>query len=72
MLKASNQVAQMRFTQQVDRSNHAASAKQAEIENVQAEMARKQDREDHWRKTTLFNMADSNLQMHSDLQTMRI
>ena len=58
--------------QQVDRSNKLANAKQDEIDNATAEFDRKQEREDNWRKTQLFNMADSNLKMHSDLQTMRI
>ena len=57
----------MRFTQQVDRSNQVANAKQAEIENTTAEFDRRQDEENNWRKSSLFNMVDTNLKMHSDL-----
>lgn len=64
-------MAKMRFTTRVERSNNEASAKQAEIENDQAEKARKQEREDSWRKGSLFNMQGTNLQMHSDMQNMR-
>ena len=71
MLQASNQMAKMRFTTQVERSNNVASAKQAEIEEYQAEKDRKQEKEDNWRKSSLFNQAGSNLQMHSDIQNIR-
>ena len=60
-------MAKMRFMQPADRSNKLANAKQDEIDNATAEFDRKQEREDNWRKTQLFNMADSNLKMHSDL-----
>ena len=60
----------MRFTQNVDRSNQVANAKQAEIERTTAEFDRKMEDESNWRKSSLFNMVDSNFKMHSDLQNM--
>ena len=60
----------MRFTQNVDRSNQVANAKQAEIERTTAEFDRKMEDESNWRKSSLFNMVDTNFKMHSDLQNM--
>lgn len=60
-------MAKMRFMQQVDISNKIANAKQEEIDNATADFDRKMEKEDNWRKGQLFNMADSNLKMHSDL-----
>ena len=60
-------MAKMRFRQQVDRHNAIDNAKQEEIENTTAEFDLKQEQENNWRKSQLFNMADSNLKMHSDL-----
>ena len=67
MLQKSTQMAKMRFMQQVDISNKIANAKQEEIDNATADFDRKMEKEDNWRKGQLFNMADSNLKMHSDL-----
>ena len=59
----------MRFSSSVERSTKQANDKEVEIKRVLAEKDAKLGSEDRWRKSSLFNSVNHNLQMHSDIQT---
>ena len=65
-------MAQMRFGGQVEKMKSKNNAKDAEIEATKRAAAQRQEREDHWRKSTLFGNASHNLKMHKNLQDMRV
>ena len=59
----------MRFSSSVERSAKQANEKEVEIKRVLAEKDAKLGSEEKWRRSSLFNSVNHNLQMHSDLQT---
>ena len=59
----------MRFSSSVERSAKQANEKEVEINRVLAEKDAKLGSEEKWRRSSLFNSVNHNLQMHSDLQT---
>ena len=63
------QLAKMRFSSSVERSTKEANDKEVEIKRVLAQKDAKLGSDEKWRRSSLFNSVNHNLQMHSDLQT---
>ena len=59
----------MRFSSSVERSTKEANDKEVEIKRVLAQKDAKLGSDEKWRRSSLFNSVNHNLQMHSDLQT---
>ena len=58
----------MRHCLNVEKGNNEAQKKQKDIEDCQAEIDRKHEKEDAWRKSALRDMATNNLKMHSKIK----
>ena len=71
-LEATNQLAKMRFTGHVEKSNNQNMAKNAEIEATRQAAVLRQEKEDNWRKSTLFGNTNHNMQMLKDQNEMKI